>query len=171
LIKDYPLKGVRTYDLNLIPDERGFFSEVLRNDWQDFVQDTFLQVNWSYSYPDVVRAWHKHVRGQVDYFFVPKGALKICAYDEESKKLIEIVSTDRKPMLVRVPGHYLHGFRNVSNEPGMLIYFVNKLYDYKNPDEIRVPWNDPTINPKEINGNSSDPRVGQPWDWFCPPYK
>lgn len=171
MIRDYPLKGIKTYDLNLIPDERGFFTEVLRTDWQDFVQDTFLQVNYSYSYPDIVRAWHKHVRGQIDYFFVAKGALKICAYDEESRKLVEIVSSDRKLSLVRIPGHYLHGFRNVGNEPAMLIYFVNKHYDYKNPDEIRVPWNDPEINAKEINGSSSDPRVGQPWDWFCPPYK
>jgi dTDP-4-dehydrorhamnose 3,5-epimerase len=45
----------------------------------------------------------------------------------------------------------------------MLIYFVNKLYNYDNPDEIRRTWNDPII-PTSINGRIDDPRVGKPWD-------
>jgi dTDP-4-dehydrorhamnose 3,5-epimerase len=170
-MKEYPLPGVRTYDLNLIPDERGFFGEALRQDWNEFIDEWIVQANMSYSYPNMVRAWHRHARGQVDYFLVLKGAMKICAYDQETRRLVEIIGSGQKPCLIRMPGGYLHGTKNVSDEPSLLIYFVNRLYQYQDPDEIRIPWNDPGIVPLEINGNKNDPRVGRPFDWFYPPYK
>ena len=97
--------------------------------------------------------------------------MKICAYDEETGKMAEVIASSKKPTVVRIPGKYLHGTRTVSNEPSLLVYFVNKLYDYNNPDEIRRPWNDKAIVPTEINGKTDDPRVGKPWDWFRLPYK
>jgi dTDP-4-dehydrorhamnose 3,5-epimerase len=173
-MKEYPLSGVKTYDLNLIPDERGFFSEAIRQDWSDVVQEPFVQANLSFTYPDIVRAWHRHLRGQVDVFLVLEGALKICAYDAESGKLAEVIASSRKPTLVRIPGHYWHGFKAVAAGAAggaLLMYFVNRLYDPRNPDEERRPWDDPAIVPSEINGNKKEPRVGQPWDWFAPPHK
>ena len=171
MIKEYPLAGIRTYDINVIPDERGFFAEALRQDWHDFIDEWMVQANLSYSYPNTVRAWHKHLRGQVDYFLVLKGAMKICAYDEETQRLAEVIGSEKKPMLIRIPGNYLHGTKTVSDEPSLTMYFVNRMYDSKNPDEIRRPWNDSEIVPAEINGNKNDPRVGKPWDWFYLPYK
>ncbi len=171
MVKEYPLQGVRTYELNLLPDERGFFAEALRQDWQDFIDEWIAQANLSYSYPGMVRAWHRHLRGQVDYFLVIKGAMKICAYDEETRRLAEVIASGEKPTLVRIPGHYLHGTKTVSSEPSLTVYFVTRLYDYKNPDEERRPWDDPKIIPSEINGNKNDPRVNKPWDWLYPPHK
>ena len=171
-LKDYALKGVKTYELNILPDERGYFLEALRTDWSDFLKDeSILQVNISYSYPNIVRAWHKHLRGQIDHFLVLQGAMKICAYEESTGQMAEVIITGKKPTIVRIPGKYLHGIKSLSNEPSLLIYFVNRLYDYNNPDEIRVPWNDQNIIPTEINGKTDDPRVGKPWDWFRPPHK
>ena len=171
-MKEYTLKGVKTYEITLFPDERGFFSEALRVDWKEFLEDEQIsQTNLSLSYPNVIRAWHKHLRGQIDHFLVIKGAMKICAYDEETGKMAEVIASSKKPTIVRIPGKYLHGTRTVSNEPSLLVYFVNKLYDYNNPDEIRRPWNDKAIVPTEINGKMDDPRVGKPWDWFRLPYK
>ena len=171
MVKEYPLEGVRTYELNILPDERGFFVEALRQDWRDFVDEWMAQVNLSYSYPNVVRAWHKHLRGQVDYFLVIKGAMEICAYDEETRRLAEVISNGDKPTLVRIPGHYWHGIKAISSEPSLTVYFVTRLYDYKEPDEERRPWNDPDIIPLVINDNKNDPRVNQPWDWFYQPHK
>jgi dTDP-4-dehydrorhamnose 3,5-epimerase len=170
-MKEYPLEGVRTYDLNILPDERGFFAEALRQDWHNFIDEPVVQANLSSSYPGTVRAWHRHLRGQVDYYLVIKGAMKICAYDEKTGKLAEVIASGDKPTLVRIPGHYLHGTKTVSSEPSLTVYFVNRLYDYNNPDEERRSWNDPAIIPAEINGNNNDPRVKLPWDWFYPPYK
>ena len=171
-MKEHPLKGVKTYELNILPDERGFFAEALRKNWKELLEEEWVtQANISYSYPNIVRAWHKHTRGQTDYFLVLKGAMKICAYEEETGKMAEVIASGEKPTLVRIPGKYLHGTRTVSNEPSLTVYFVTRLYDYQNPDETRRPWNDPTIVPTEINGKKDDPRVGKPWDWFRPPHK
>jgi dTDP-4-dehydrorhamnose 3,5-epimerase len=170
-MKEYPLEGVKAYELNLIPDERGFFMEALRQNWQDFVDEWIAQANLSFSYPEMVRAWHRHNRGQVDYFLVIKGALKICAYDEATRRLVEVIGYGEKPTLIRIPGHYFHGTKTVSSEPSLTMYFVNRLYDYKNPDEERRPWNDASIVPSEVNGNKNDARVGKSWDWFFPPHK
>jgi dTDP-4-dehydrorhamnose 3,5-epimerase len=169
--KDYSLAGVRTYEINIIPDERGFFAEAIRQDWKAVVEEQIVQANLSYSFPGIVRAWHRHLRGQVDCFLAIQGALKICAFDDETKGLVEIIASADKPMLVRVPGHYWHGFKAVHSQPSLAMYFVNRLYDYSKPDEERRPWNDPKIVPAEINGNRSDPRVNQAWDWLYPPYK
>jgi len=171
MLKEYPLEGVRTYEIALLPDERGFFAEVLRQDWREFIDEWITQANLSYSYPGMVRAWHRHQRGQVDYFLVIKGAMKICAYDGDTKRLAEVVSGGDKLTLVRIPGHYWHGTKTISSEPSLTVYFVNRLYDYKNPDEERRAWNDINIVPSEINGNKNESRVGKPWDWFYPPHK
>jgi len=171
-IKNYPLEGVKVYELKVIPDERGFFAEVLRQDWVELLDGEWVvQANLSYSYPGIVRAWHKHERDQVDYFLVVKGAMKICAYDEVTGKMVEIIGSEHKPSIIRIPGKYWHGTKTISDIPSVTIYFVTRLYDYKNPDELRRPWNDPTIVPTEINGRKDDPRVGKPWDWFAPPHK
>jgi dTDP-4-dehydrorhamnose 3,5-epimerase len=171
-MKEYALEGVKTYEIKILPDERGFFAEAFRQDWKEFFEgEQIKQANLSYSYPNVVRAWHKHLRGQIDHFLVLKGAMKICAYDETTGKMAEVIASGEKPTVVRIPGKYLHGTKTVSSEPSLTVYFVNRLYDYKNPDEHRRPWNDQTIVPTEINGKTDDPRVGKPWDWFRVPYK
>jgi len=157
------LEGVRIYELKKIPDERGFFAELLRKDWKDILGDEWIvQANLSYSYPGVIRAWHRHLRGQTDYFIVLQGAMRICAYDEKTGQLDEIVASEHKLQIVRIPGHYWHGTKTISDKPSLTLYFVTRLYDYSNPDEERRPWNDPTI---------IDPRTGKPYDWNKPPHK
>ena len=176
-VKELALPGVKLADLMRFPDERGIFTEIMRSDWNELLEDdTIVQANLSVTYPGIVRAWHKHERGQVDYFLVIKGAIKVCAYDDRADSptnghLVEVILSENRLQILRVPGHYWHGFKAVSPETAYLIYFVNKLYDYENPDELRRPWNDPTIIPSVINGNKDDPRVGKPWDWFGLPHK
>ncbi|MEM4483264.1 MAG: dTDP-4-dehydrorhamnose 3,5-epimerase family protein [Candidatus Methanomethylicia archaeon] len=166
------LEGVKVFELKKIPDERGFFCEILRQDWKEILSEEWIvQANLSYSYPGIVRAWHRHLRGQTDYFVVIKGAMKICAYDDEIKELDEIIASEHRLQVVRIPGHYWHGTKTIGNTPSLTIYFVTRLYDYKNPDEERRPWNDSSIIPESINGRKDDSRVGKPWDWFAPPHR
>lgn len=166
------LKGIIIEPLKRFNDERGSFTELMRQDWKEILkEDRFVQANFSISYPGIIRAWHRHLRGQTDYFTVLRGALKICAYDEETKELDEIISAGQDPQIVRVPGHYWHGFKVISNETAWLLYFTTKLYNYDNPDEERRPWNDRTLIPESINGKKDDPRVGKPWSWLAIPYK
>ena len=176
-IKELALPGVKLVDLMRFPDERGIFTEIMRADWRELLEeDSIMQANLSVTYPGIVRAWHKHERGQVDYFLVVKGAIKVCAYDDRENSptkghLVEVILSEYRMQILRVPGYYWHGFKAVGNEPAYLVYFVNRLYDYRNPDEVRRPWNDPTIAPICINGKRDDPRCGKPWNWFYPPHK
>jgi len=156
------LDGVRVIDIKKLPDERGFFAEVFRQDWKEFVGgDKIVQANISMMYPGVIKAWHRHVRGQVDYFLVLKGAIKLCIYDESKKQLDEIILSGERLQIAHVPGHYWHGTKALGSEPSLVLYLVTKLYDYKNPDEERKNWNDSSIV------DSS----GKLFDWNKPPNK
>ena len=171
-VKELWLPGMRLAEIERFIDERGAFHELMRSDWRELLgDDAIVQVNLSITYPGIIRAWHRHLRGQTDYFFVARGSAKICAYDDETQHLVEVVLNDAKPQILRVPGHYWHGFKALGTEPTHLIYFTTRLYDYQNPDEQRRPWNDQTIKPKKINGKTNDPRCNKPWDWNYPPHK
>jgi dTDP-4-dehydrorhamnose 3,5-epimerase len=162
------LPGVRVHDVNKRIDERGFFAEIVRNDWRDFLDDdTIVQANVSLSYPGMIRAWHRHRRGQVDYLMVVKGTMKICAYDDKEGSstrghLDEIIASEEKLQLVRVPGHYWHGTMTLGVQPSLTLYLVSRLYDAKDPDEDRRAWNDPGI---------LDPKTYKPFDWNRPLHK
>jgi len=176
-VKELNLPGVKLVDLARLPDERGVFTEIMRVDWREVLSgDEIVQANLSVTYPGIVRAWHRHSRGQTDYFLVLKGSIKVCAYDDYEgsptrNHLVEVVLSEDRMQILRVPGKYWHGFKVLSPKPAYLVYFVNRLYDYTSPDEDRRPWNDPKVVPTCINGRMDDPRCGKPWDWFYPPHR
>lgn len=162
------LPGIKIKELTKFPDERGYFSEIFREDWLEFTEsDKPQQTNLTYSYPGIIRAWHRHHKDQVDYFIVVKGSIKICAYDDRPDsqtkgQLEEIIISSEKIQCVRIPGFYYHGYKTVGNEPALLVYLTTKLYDYKNPDEERIPWNSNKI---------IDPSTKEPYDWNKAPHK
>jgi dTDP-4-dehydrorhamnose 3,5-epimerase len=166
------LPGIVVKPLKRFTDERGFFTEIFRSDWKELLgEDSIQQANFSITYPGIIRAWHRHEKGQVDYFVVIKGGIKICAYDESSKELNELISSGENLQVVKIPGYYWHGFKVIGNNPAYLLYFVNRLYNSDKPDELRMLWNDSIIVPKKINGRDDDPRCNKPWDWFYPPFR
>jgi dTDP-4-dehydrorhamnose 3,5-epimerase len=166
------LPGITVKPIKRLSDERGSFAEVMRVDWKDlFAEDVLSQANLSVTYPGIIRAWHRHLKGQTDYFLCLKGAIKTCGFDEETGELDEIVSTGAEPQVVRMPGFYWHGFKALGLEPVMLLYFTTNLYDYKSPDEERRPWNDSALVAKIVNGKKDDPRIGKQWNWNYPPHK
>ena len=171
------IEGIRFKTLDKYIDERGFFTEIMKNNWIDLLgKDSLVQFNLSNSYPNIIRAWHRHLRGQVDYFIPIEGAVKICAYDDRKDsetygELDEIILSSERLRVTRIPGILWHGYKAIGTESTRLVYGVNRLYDHEDPDEERRPWNDPTIIPRSINGRTDDPRVGKPWDWNYLPYK
>ena len=102
------LAGIKIKPIKRFIDERGFFAEVMRKDWKDlFAEDTVAQSNLSFTYPNTIRAWHRHLRGQNDYFLALKGVIKICAFDDETGELNEVFSSGLDPQIVRMPGSLL----------------------------------------------------------------
>jgi len=104
-----------------------------------------------------------------DSLIIPRSSflIKICVYDDRQDsdtkgQLDEIISSGEQVQCVRIPGFYYHGFKSIGDEPAVVVYLTTKLYDYKNPDEERRPWNDQTI---------IDPRTKKPFDWNAVPHK
>jgi dTDP-4-dehydrorhamnose 3,5-epimerase-like enzyme len=155
------LPGVKIFDLKKNTDERGAFTEIFRSDWKIFEGDSIVQSNLSISYPGMIRAWHRHSRGQVDYICVIKGVIKACVYNDgkDSKtkgQLDEIILNSETPQIIRIPGEYWHGTMCIGKEPSLVLYMVTKLYDYENPDEKRRALNDLLV---------LDSRTGKPYEW------
>lgn len=157
------LDGVQISELKKNLDERGFFAEIMRDDWKEILGDEkIVQANLSFSFPGMIRAWHRHLKGQTDHFIVLQGAMKICAYDEKTGGLDQIITGDQKLQAVRIPGYYWHGTKTIGDKSSLTVYLTTRLYDYKNPDEERRPWNDSAI---------IDPATKKPFDWNKPPHK
>ncbi len=161
-IIQYELDGVRSFEIAKHVDERGFFAEILRQDWIECLgDDRVVQAALSVSQPGVIRAWHRHMRGQIDYFLVLNGTVKIAAYDDREGsltkgKIAEITVGGNHLQIVRIPGYYWHGTKNVGSQSSTTVYFFTKLYDYANPDEERRPCDDKTI---------IDPKTCLPYKW------
>jgi len=160
-IQEYEL-GIKKITINLHHDDRGFLGELFRQDWNDIIPDFVpKQFLISQSKPGIIRAWHRHIKNQIDLLFVQKGSLKICAYDGDKNsksygKLVEIISDSQTPEMIMIPGHLWHGTKNISNKISETLYLINNLYDYNNPDEERLNWDSPSI----IN-----PKTKKPFDW------
>jgi len=154
--------GIQKITPILHHDERGFLGEIFRQDWDEFLPKfSPKQVLISQSEPGIIRAWHRHIRNQIDLILVRKGILKICVYDGDKNsksfgQLVEIISNADKPELIKIPGNLWHGTKNIGNETSEIIYLINNLYDYKDPDEERLEWNDPSI---------VDPKTQKPFNW------
>jgi dTDP-4-dehydrorhamnose 3,5-epimerase len=59
------IDGVETRDLQVNADERGHLVETFREDWKLYDPEPAMSY-YSLSHPGVIRAWHRHHRGQVD---------------------------------------------------------------------------------------------------------
>jgi len=135
------INGVRTKTLKIIPDERGWLMKILMCDDEMF--ERFGEVYVTTAYPGVVKAWHGHKK-QTDNFTCIHGMMKVALYDarqESSTKevLMELFIGEKNPILVRVPPGVYHGFKAIGNETAFFVNIPTHPYNYKNPDEYRLP--------------------------------
>jgi dTDP-4-dehydrorhamnose 3,5-epimerase len=135
------IQGVLTKNLKVIPDERGWLMEILRCDDELFKK--FGQVYLTTAYPGVVKAWHYHKK-QTDNFTCIHGTMKVALYDARPDSptcnvLMEFFIGDRNPLLIQVPPGVYHGFKAVGNETAFFVNIPTLPYDYREPDEYRLP--------------------------------
>lgn len=135
------IEGVKTKELRVITDERGWLMEILRVD--DEIFEKFGQVYLTTAYPDVVKAWHYHKK-QTDNFTCIKGMMKVALFDgrEDSptyKEVNEFFIGDKNPLLISVPPLVYHGFKAIGTETAYFLSIPTLPYDYDEPDEYRLP--------------------------------
>jgi len=141
------IEGVIIKNLSVIPDERGRLMEIIRND--DEFYEKFGQVYMTTNYPGVVKAWHFHKK-QVDHVCCVKGMIKLVLHDTRDNsptkgETNEFYIGEQKPSMVRIPCLVYHGWKCVSETESIVVSMTSEVYDYKDPDEFRRPYDDPEI--------------------------
>lgn len=135
------IHDVRVKDLKVIPDERGRLMEMLRGD--DDLFRKFGQVYMTTAYPGAVKAWHYH-RKQWDHFVCVRGMMKVVLHDDREDSPTrgatnEFFMGEHRPILLQIPPLVYHGFKCISEHEAIVINCPTELYDYRDPDEFRIP--------------------------------
>jgi dTDP-4-dehydrorhamnose 3,5-epimerase len=141
-IHDVVIKKLVTWS-----DDRGYFRELLRDD--DNLLDRFGQTSVTKTYPGVIKAFHWH-RYQDDIWYVADGMVRVVLHDlrEDSptyRQTQVIFAGEDNPVLIYIPIGVAHGYQVLGNRPALLFYHVTRSYNPQNPDEERIPWDDPEV--------------------------
>ena len=141
------IDGVKTKKLKVIPDERGRLMEVLRKDEEIF--EEFGQVYVTTTLPDVIKGWHYH-KLQSDNVAAIHGMVKLVLYDARegsstSGEVDEFFMGVHNPILVHIPPGVYHGWKCISQEEAIVVNLPTEVYNYKEPDEHRVPFDSPDV--------------------------
>lgn len=136
------IEGVKIKKLKVIPDERGRLMEILRGDEEIFQR--FGQVYMTTTYPGVIKAWHYH-KIQTDNIAVVKGMLKVALYDPREGsptrgEVDQFFIGEHNPLLIQVPPQVYHGWKCISEQEAIVINCPTEPYNYKDPDEYRLPF-------------------------------
>ncbi|MFH1187883.1 MAG: dTDP-4-dehydrorhamnose 3,5-epimerase family protein [bacterium] len=124
-------------------DDRGWLTEIFR------IDETELKPEMGYvsiTKPSVVRGPHEH-KNQSDFFvFLGRGKFRLYLWEnrkgkENFRELKTYEVGEGNPVSVIVPPGVVHGYKCVSEEPGLVINLPNKLYKGEGKkdevDEIR----------------------------------
>lgn len=136
------IDGVKVKQLKVIPDERGYLMEMLRAD--DEVYEKFGQLYVTCCNAGVVKGWHYHHR-QTDHFVCVYGMAKVVLYDGREGsathgEVNEFFMGERNPILLKIPPLVMHGFKGVSHDYALIVNCPTEMFDYKQPDEHRLPF-------------------------------
>jgi dTDP-4-dehydrorhamnose 3,5-epimerase len=137
--------GVVVKPLSRFNDERGWLTELFRNDdWPEEFQPAMAYI--SSTIPGVTRGPHEHV-DQADLFcFIGPSNFKLRVWDNRSDSTTfncvqTIIVGEKNPAIVLIPKGVVHAYQNVGTVDGIVINCPNKLYrgeGRKEPiDEIR----------------------------------
>ncbi len=141
------IEGVGVRSLRRIHDDRGWLMEILRSDWPEF--EKFGQVYITTCEPGVVKAWHFH-KLQHDMFVPVRGNALVGLYDARDGSptrgvLQEVEVWEKEPKMVKIPPGVYHGFTPLDESEIWVVNTPTNLFNYKQPDEYRMPWDDPEI--------------------------
>ena len=137
------IKGVIIKELKQYTDERGWLSEIYREDEQE-IRPAMCYV--SFTNKGQKRGPHEHKK-QSDYFvFLGPGDFELYLWDNRKDsdsygEKDKIVVGESNKVLVIVPPGVVHGYKAISEKGGLCINLPDKLYAGKDKkeevDEIR----------------------------------
>jgi dTDP-4-dehydrorhamnose 3,5-epimerase len=126
------IAGVICRLLTIYADQRGWLAEIFRQD--ELAAEHFPMMAYvSVTKPGVGRGPHAH-RDQTDLFcFVGPGDFRVVLWDNRDESPTYGVRQDfylgeSCPAMLIVPPGVVHGYQNVSDRPGFVCNFANRLY-------------------------------------------
>ncbi len=141
------IQGVQVKILRKHADDRGYFMEVVRDD--DRLLETFGQLSASFTYPGIIKAFHYHKK-QDDIWFFPVGNAQVVLHDMRQdspthKQTDVYFMGENNPIALLIPHGVAHGYKVLGPQPAVITYLTNLSYNPDNPDEYRIPYDDPEI--------------------------
>jgi dTDP-4-dehydrorhamnose 3,5-epimerase len=126
------IDGVRWIPLKKFHDARGWLCELFRHDELDPAFHPVMAY-LSVTLPGVARGPHEHV-DQADLFaFIGPSTFKVYLWDNRRDAAsFQVFQSDEvgidKPMALIIPPGVVHAYKNVGNEPGLVVNCPNRLY-------------------------------------------
>lgn len=138
------INGVIIKDLTKHADERGWLTEIYRQDETEYRPAMFYV---SETKPGIARGPHEHKEQTDCFIFLGPGSFKFYLWDnrEDSstfKENLEIEVGENKPTFVLVPPGVVHGYKCISECPGRVINLPDKLFkgEGKSQEIDEVRW-------------------------------
>ncbi len=137
------MQGLIIKQLQRYDDERGWLTEIYRNDELDYAPAMGYV---SLTNPGVIRGPHEHVKQSDCFVFVGPGDFELHLWDRressETKGDHQVLTVGQSaPTMVIVPPGIVHGYKCVSDTPAYSINLPDTLYRGKakseEVDEIR----------------------------------
>lgn len=147
---EHLIPGVQIIPFPLWPDDRGYFLEVARigqGGVSAFPPES-TQISAALSFPGTIKAFHIH-RVQTDYWSPASGMFQVALVDLRPDspafgRRNTLYAGALRPWQILIPPGVAHGYKVISQEPGMLVYVTDHTY---NPaDEGRIPHDEPGIH-------------------------
>lgn len=149
------IDGVIIKELKKYDDERGWLSEIYRDDEIEY-KPAMAYV--SVTKPGVIRGPHEHKKQSDCFVFLGPGDFELHLWDNRKKSTTfgehrQFEVGERNPVLVIVPPGVVHGYKCVSDSDATCMNFPNKLYKGEGKkgkvDEIR--WEADSSSSYKIN--------------------
>lgn len=147
------IEGVVVKDLKKFLDERGWLTEVFRQD--EISEEHYPVMSYiSMTQPGITRGPHAHEE-QTDYFcFLGSSNFKLVLWDNREgfktfmNKMVIFAGED-SPKSVIIPPGVVHAYKNIGTNNGFVFNFPNRLYagwgKKEKVDEVRYEDDPNTI--------------------------
>ncbi|OGY43439.1 MAG: dTDP-4-dehydrorhamnose 3,5-epimerase [Candidatus Buchananbacteria bacterium RIFCSPHIGHO2_01_FULL_39_14] len=136
------INGVEVRKLKIYHDTRGWLTEIYRQDETNYRP---VMAYLSETKPGVVRGPHEH-KNQSDFFVFLAGKFKLYLWENRKnqknyRKFQTFIVGGKNPCSVLIPPGVVHAYQCVSQPPGLIVNFPNRLFMGKGRkqkvDEIR----------------------------------
>lgn len=129
------INGILQTPLKQFHDERGKVMHMLRSTDNHFI--AFGEVYFSWIYPNIIKAWHKHKEMVMNYA-VPVGSIKVVLYDDRTGsptfgEVNEFYMNAENYYLLTIPNGIWYGFKAMGGQSAMIVNCSTIPHD---PEEI-----------------------------------